>query len=226
MTETTQTPNREEWLTVREASGLIGVSPATLRRWSDNGHVTAFTTPGGHRRFARSAILGLLPATRRQRPKLERLGETPEHMIGVYRPHLAGARHGAPWIAGLGDEELEAFRAHCRQITKSLLGFIDATTPDEREMAIEDALRSAAEQGRIAARYGVEMNQAVEALLRSRLPFLRELAALARRRGLDIAAATDLLERATEAIDLLLSALMNGHMTATAKPSSIEGTPR
>jgi glutamyl-tRNA reductase len=59
----TQTPVHEEWLTVREACELVGVSPATLRRWSDNGEITTFTTPGGHRRFARSAILGLLPAS-------------------------------------------------------------------------------------------------------------------------------------------------------------------
>ncbi len=61
MTNAPQTPAREQWLTLGEACALVGVSPATLRRWSDNGDVRAFTTPGGHRRFARSAILGLLP---------------------------------------------------------------------------------------------------------------------------------------------------------------------
>jgi glutamyl-tRNA reductase len=62
MTNAAQTSVREEWLTLGEACGLVGVSPATLRRWSDNGDIRTFTTPGGHRRFARSAILGLLPA--------------------------------------------------------------------------------------------------------------------------------------------------------------------
>lgn len=62
MTGATHTPAHEEWLTVREACELIGVSPATLRRWSDNGEIRTFTTPGGHRRFSREAILGLLPA--------------------------------------------------------------------------------------------------------------------------------------------------------------------
>ena len=36
----------EEWLTVQDACALIGVSPATLRRWSAAGDVQAFTTPG------------------------------------------------------------------------------------------------------------------------------------------------------------------------------------
>ncbi len=60
MTNTPQTSVREEWLTLHEACSLVGVSPATLRRWSNNGDVSTFTTPGGHRRFAKSAILGLL----------------------------------------------------------------------------------------------------------------------------------------------------------------------
>jgi glutamyl-tRNA reductase len=50
----------EEWLTLHEACSLVGVSPATLRRWSDNGDISSFTTPGGHRRFAKSALLDLL----------------------------------------------------------------------------------------------------------------------------------------------------------------------
>jgi len=64
MTNTQQTSAREEWLTLHEACSLVGVSPATLRRWSNNGDISTFTTPGGHRRFARSALLGLLPAPR------------------------------------------------------------------------------------------------------------------------------------------------------------------
>jgi len=51
-----------EWLTIREASALVGVSVATLRRWCDAGRVHVFTTPGGHRRFDRADVLELLPA--------------------------------------------------------------------------------------------------------------------------------------------------------------------
>lgn len=64
MTGSQSTTVHEEWLTLNEACSLVGVSPATLRRWSDNGDVATFTTPGGHRRFARSAILDLLPVPR------------------------------------------------------------------------------------------------------------------------------------------------------------------
>lgn len=52
--------NQETWLSVQEASAMLGVSPATLRRWSANGEVEAFTTPGGHRRFSLSTLKALL----------------------------------------------------------------------------------------------------------------------------------------------------------------------
>lgn len=62
MSGTVGMQEREQWLTLGDACELIGVSPATLRRWSDNGDIRSFTTPGGHRRFARSALVDLLPA--------------------------------------------------------------------------------------------------------------------------------------------------------------------
>jgi len=214
-----ETRTAEEWLTVHEACELIGVSPATLRRWSAAGDVQAFTTPGGHRRFARSTILGLLPSARRQRPTLERLGETPEHMTRVYRRQVAQACHGVSWLAGLTEEELEPLRDHGRRIAGALLVFIDAATAQERRPAMEKAVSAASEYGRIAARGSAKIRETVEAFLRFRMLFLSELAQVARRRGLDTVEATTLLVTATQAIDQLLIALMNGHETQLAESS-------
>lgn len=41
----------EQWLTLSEASNVLGVHFTTLRRWADAGAVPCFRTPGGHRRF-------------------------------------------------------------------------------------------------------------------------------------------------------------------------------
>ena len=214
----------EEWLTVHEACALIGVSPATLRRWSAAGDVQAFTTPGGHRRFARSTILGLLPSARRQRPTLERLGETPEHMTSVYRRNAAQACHGVTWLDGLSEDQLEPLRDHGRQIAGALLVFIDAGTPEERRTAMLGAASAATAYGRIAARGAGGIRETVEAFLRFRMLFLGELAQLARRRGLDTIEATNLLVTATQAIDQLLVALMTGHETELARMSPAGGS--
>lgn len=220
VSRTPDTGSVEEWLTVHDACALIGVSPATLRRWSAAGDVEAFTTPGGHRRFARSTILGMLPSARRERPTLEHLGETPEHMTRVYRRHLAQACRGVSWLAGLSEDELEPLRDHGRRIAGSLLAFIDATTSEERRTAISTAESAAAEYGRLAARGSGEIGETVEAFLRFRMLFLGELAQVARRRGFDTMESTTLLVTATQAIDQLLVALMSGHETELANMAS------
>ena len=42
-----------EWLTLGQAARFIGVAQSTIRKWSDQGRVPAFYTPGGHRRYRR-----------------------------------------------------------------------------------------------------------------------------------------------------------------------------
>ena len=48
-------------LTVSKAAEILGVHPDTLRRWSDDGKVPAWTTPSGHRRYRRSDLDALRP---------------------------------------------------------------------------------------------------------------------------------------------------------------------
>src|SRR5260221_1839868 len=46
------TARREtEWLTLGQAARFLGVAQSTIRKWSDQGRVPAFYTPGGHRRY-------------------------------------------------------------------------------------------------------------------------------------------------------------------------------
>lgn len=213
----------EEWLTVHDACALIGVSPATLRRWSAAGDIPAFTTPGGHRRFARSTIMGLLPSPDRARPSLALLGQTPEHMTRAYHRHLMQACGGVSWLVGLPEDELETLRENGRAIAGSLLRFLDAPTPQSRRTAIDEALSAAKEYGRIAARSSAGITETVEAFNRFRMPFLGELIAVARRRGLDTVEATDLLLTATQAIDQLLVSLIIGHQDQLALTAPTKG---
>jgi excisionase family DNA binding protein len=46
----------EPLLTIGEAARLLGISPITLRRWSDEGRVPVVVLPSGHRRFLASDI--------------------------------------------------------------------------------------------------------------------------------------------------------------------------
>lgn len=210
----TRDPSRRDWMSIHEASAMIGVSPATLRRWSDAGDIKAFTTPGGHRRFSRAAVAGMLPAERRRRPNLGQLGETPDRMTRVYRRELQRSAQWAPWIDTLDAADREPLREHGQRIAGALLTFFDATDAEARGTALAKAEDSAGVCGRIAGRIGLPMEATVGAFLRFRMPFVRELGGVARRRGLDTAETTLLLETATDAIDRLLTAAIRGHESA------------
>jgi len=48
--------SQPEWLTLGQAAKYLGVAQSTMRKWSDLGRVSAFYTPGGHRRYRRADL--------------------------------------------------------------------------------------------------------------------------------------------------------------------------
>lgn len=56
------TETDEQLLSIGDAAIIAGVTVQSLRRWADAGEVPSVVTPGGHRRFRRSDVIGLLKA--------------------------------------------------------------------------------------------------------------------------------------------------------------------
>ena len=52
--------NEHDWLTLGQAARYLGVAQSTIRKWSDDGRVPAFYTPGGHRRYRRADLEAFL----------------------------------------------------------------------------------------------------------------------------------------------------------------------
>jgi excisionase family DNA binding protein len=55
---TLQAPSNDRQLvfTSSQAARYVGVSLATIRRWTDAGHIHCYRTPGGQRRFSRDQL--------------------------------------------------------------------------------------------------------------------------------------------------------------------------
>ena len=206
-----------DWVSVGAACALLGVTPATLRRWADAGEIAAFTTPGGHRRFARPAIDALLPARPIGRPDLGEIDETSERIALRYRDHARAAMTSAPWLAGVPAGAREPLREHGRVIAASLVTALEAPGERERDAAIATAEEAAREYGRISGTLGASMRQTVAAFLRFRRPFVEGIADVARRRELDSSGTAALLGASTEAMDRLLDATLAGHEAAAER---------
>ncbi len=53
MPPTINPSERQLVFTSSQAALYLGVSLATIRRWTDAGHISCYRTPGGQRRFSR-----------------------------------------------------------------------------------------------------------------------------------------------------------------------------
>jgi excisionase family DNA binding protein len=54
--------------TSSQAARYLGVSLATIRRWTDAGHISCYRTPGGQRRFSRDQLDYFIASLHRDGP--------------------------------------------------------------------------------------------------------------------------------------------------------------
>jgi excisionase family DNA binding protein len=52
--------DRQLMFTSSQAAQYLGVSLATVRRWTDAGHIACYRTPGGQRRFSKVQLDGFV----------------------------------------------------------------------------------------------------------------------------------------------------------------------
>jgi excisionase family DNA binding protein len=64
--------DRQLVFTSSQAARYVGVSLATIRRWTDAGHIHCYRTPGGQRRFSRDQLDEFVTS-------MQNAGETHEH---------------------------------------------------------------------------------------------------------------------------------------------------
>ena len=69
-------------LTPREVAELFGVRTTTVARWSREGRLASFLTPGGHRRYRLPYVRALLDATKTTETELDR--ETADDAVRLY----------------------------------------------------------------------------------------------------------------------------------------------
>ena len=172
-----------KWISIAEASDVLGIAQATLRRWADAGRVPVSMTPGGHRRFARESLDNVLAEQSTARPPLARLGASADQLARAYRSSAATSPNPPPWVDALSEEDRLAFRERGRAMLTLLVDHLDASDPTLASMKLQEASRLAAEHGRLVRRSGASMSEAVQGFLRYRTPLLLELAATARRRA-------------------------------------------
>jgi excisionase family DNA binding protein len=64
----TSQSDRRLVFTSSQAARYLGISLATVRRWTDAGHISCYRTPGGQRRFSRDQLDDFITTLHRDGP--------------------------------------------------------------------------------------------------------------------------------------------------------------
>ena len=202
----------ERPLSLGPASRLLGVDPDTLRRWADEGRIEAFTTSGGHRRFARSAVERILEARRHDATvRLANLGATRDRLSRAYRRGYASPSDVADVRDAIPERDRDAFRDGGRALVAALLSHLDARDDAGRDRAEALATAATEDLGRRLADAGIALGDAVSLFVAARRPFLTELGVIARRRSLDPDRLATIYESSSTLLDRLLLRLVAAH---------------
>jgi len=204
------------WLTLGEASRMLGVDPDTLRRWADSGKVDVFHTPGGHRRFLRTSIEAMLPRPRHpRRQSFSAMGEAPDRIAAEFLKRVRSDLGDQDWHQRFDEASLRWFRERGRRMSELLLGYLDTVRRPGREQYLVQAEALGREYGVEAKRRALSLGEATQAFLFFRARFLSEIADVARRGSLETAQAAVLFEEADRSLDRVILALIAGHQNAS-----------
>jgi excisionase family DNA binding protein len=202
----------DDWLTLQDASEMLGVATSTLRRWGDAGRVPMKRTLGGHRRFARAEIAQLAGGSA---ARAELIPAAPSHPAPQPAPHPWGidshemarqewharlaARPGADRMRGLG-----------QRLLGLLIQYINRREDDSR--FLKEARAVGSSYGGEAHQAQASMHDTVEAFLFFRSSFSEltmPLPGIAQ--PTDLAEAVALQSRLNRIMDAILLGVIAGY---------------
>jgi excisionase family DNA binding protein len=155
------TDQQTEWVSLRQAADLLGVHPATVRNWADEGVIKSRRTAGGHRRFRKSDLLQYAEKQGELQP-IE-IQVIIQNALGQTRMQVGGGTLAdQAWYAGMRESTREALRAKGRAVLEALRQYMAAGAPDER---LTDAIRLGQEYAAMLDEDGLTLPQAVRGFL-------------------------------------------------------------
>jgi excisionase family DNA binding protein len=163
---------RTDWLSLSDASALLGVHPTTLRRWADSGDIPCLRTPGGHRRFRTAELAawtkGMQATTVAPQPETlvqSAVGFTRHEMA---RKHVS---HESWSTAFDREEDRQEMRDTGRRLFGLAIQYMDRTR--DHEPVLQEGRRIGEFYGQACAQHGVALVDTVRALFFFRESLLR-----------------------------------------------------
>lgn len=119
-----------EWLSLKQASDILGVHPATVRNWADEGKLPFRRTPGKHRRFLREDLTRYAQSQGELQP-LE-VQVIIQNALGRARMQVGeGNLEQMQWYSHMSDAARSEMRTYGRRVLESLRAYLGSGAPDD-----------------------------------------------------------------------------------------------
>jgi excisionase family DNA binding protein len=161
---------QEEWLSLSDVAGMLGVHPSTVRLWSDKGILPVHHTPGKHRRYRRSEVELWMKTSREKQPMEP--ARAMQSAVGQVRMQIAEGRLEAePWYQKLDQNARAQYRLSGMTLVRGLMSYLAGEESDGASETYALGYDYAAR----ARRYGLSSVEATRAFLFFRSALLEAL---------------------------------------------------
>jgi excisionase family DNA binding protein len=154
-------PPNVKWLSLQEASQMLGVHPSTLRQWADSGKIPTVRTPGGHRRFAETDVRALLEPEPLQPSGVQLLVQS---ALGRTRLEVSGGKLSEQdWYQRFDETDKAEHRELGRRLLTMVMQYL--IQPSDRPAILEDARSLGRSYGEHSLVNKLSLTEAVRAFL-------------------------------------------------------------
>jgi excisionase family DNA binding protein len=121
--------DQSEWVSLRRAAEILGVHPATVRNWADEGKLHSRRTPGKHRRFLVSELQKQLQNTPEMQPIEVQL--IIQNALGQTRMGVGdGTLTNVPWYEAMSEKTRTALRSQGREVLEEMRRYLAGGAQD------------------------------------------------------------------------------------------------
>lgn len=172
--------DRRPLIRISEASAILGVSDVALRKWTDEGKIAAFITPGGHRRYSEEALQEFMSARKRAHGIEDMITEL-RATVPNHQEISETYRDSFPWAGKLTEENKERFAALGRRLLDLIVKYV--SVPNQREETVERIQLVQREYAETLTQLDIPLADCLKAFLNHRRPVINSATELLKRRG-------------------------------------------
>ncbi len=199
---------QESLVSISEASHFLGVSEAALRQWTDEGKITAFITPGGHRRYSRAELKKFISSHQKVLGIKDLVIEL-EDTVPLLREIGRASLNTTSWYNKLSGESQAQLADLGRRLLRLIIRYI--TEPSKREEIIKLVSDVGQGFGETLAKLGFPLTDSVEAFILHRNPIMNATAHLMRKREAVTRRVVEAIPLVAYAMDEALVSLVAAH---------------